>query len=186
LERSPERNIEGQHLSSGKGLTVRNAFLCAVLVTLLGGFAPIAAPAAVDESPSPTDSASTEPSAAASPTASANVTASPGPESPVDDTLASARAKEWLARLQRGQLDRAQMTSDLSAGLQDATVQALAKQIPLGTPQHIVLRTRKQLAGITTWVFRVSWPDQTLDYTFGIDNVTGKISALYLRPGAPA
>ena len=78
------------------------------------------------------------------------------------------------------------MTADLSAGLQAATVQALAKQIPLGAPQHIVLRTRKQLAGITTWVFRVSWPDQVLDYTFGIDNVTGKISALYLGPDAPA
>ena len=78
------------------------------------------------------------------------------------------------------------MTSDLSAGLQAATVLALAKQIPLGAPQRIVLRTRKQVASITTWVFRVSWPDQTLDYTFGIDNATGKISALYLRPDAPA
>ncbi len=163
---------------------MRYAFLSAVLVTLIGGFAPIAVPAAGDESPVPTDSASTAPSAEAAPAASASDTASPAPQ--VDDTLASARAKEWLARLQRGQLDRAQMTADLSAGLQAATVQALAKQIPLGTPQRIVLRTRKQIAGITTWVFRVSWPDQVLDYTFGIENVTGKISALYLRPDAPA
>ncbi len=79
------------------------------------------------------------------------------------------------------------MTPDLSAGLQDATVAALSKQLsPLGAPQRLVLRTKREVAGITTWTFRVSWPDQILDYTFGVENVSGKISALYLRPGSPA
>jgi len=161
-----------------------------VLVAFFGACVTVVAAAAVDQSPSPSPTASAIPSAFASAAASepgsaGTDAASPAPQA--DDTTAAARAKEWLGRLQKGQLDRTQLTPDLSAGLQDATVQALSKQLsPLGAPQRIVLRTKHQLAGVTTWTFRVSWPDQTLDYTFGVENVTGRISALYLRPGSPA
>ena len=178
---------------TGKGRAVRNALAGAVLVAFFGGFAPLMTGATNDESPAPTDTASASatatptPVASAAPSSAASAADSASPVPQVDDTSAEARAKEWLARLQKGQLDRTQLTSDLSAGLQEATVQALAKQLsPLGTPQKIVLEKKQQVAGITTWIFLVSWPDQVLDYTFGVENGTGKISALYLRPGRPA
>lgn len=121
------------------------------------------------------------------PTVSASPAVDVSPVPVVDDSTVSLRAREWFGRLQKGQLDRAQLTSDLSAGLQDATVAALSKQLSaFGTPQRIVLRTKQQLAGNTTWTFRVSWTDQVLDYTFGVEDATGKISALYLKPGSPA
>ena len=156
-----------------------------VLLALFGACVTVVGAAATDQSPSPAPATSIVPSALISAAPSGAEGPSAAPQE--DDASASARAKEWLGRLQKGQLDRAQLTPDLSAGLQDATVQALSKQLmPLGTPQHIVLENKRQVAGITTWTFRVSWPDQTLDYTFGVENASGKISALYLRPGSPA
>lgn len=181
--------MKGEHYLWQKGCGVQNALISAALVALLSVFGPVAATTMTSdqsptpaESPSPTQSSSATNAASPAPSTSDASSASPAPQP--DDTTAAARAKEWLGRLQKGQLDRAQLTPDLSAGLQDATVQALSKQIPNGTPQRIVLRAKQQMAGNTTWTFRVSWPDQTLDYTFGVENVTGKISALYLRPGA--
>ncbi len=170
---------------TGKEVSVRNALAGAVLVAFLGWIAPALVGAANDESPTPTATSTAPSSPSAAPTASEPEAASPGPQ--YDDSSIATRAKEWLVRLQKGQLDRAQLTSDLSAGLQDATVAALSKQLsPLGTPQRIVLKTKSQVAGITTWIFQVSWPDQVLVYTFGVEDTTGKISALYLRPSRPA
>ena len=170
---------------SGKNVLVRSASTSAVLVAVFGISLTVLTAAAADQSPSPpVPATSAPPSAPATVTPPGTDATSPAPQ---DENSVELRAKEWLGRLQKGQLDRTQLTPDLSAGLQDATVAALSKQLsPLGAPQHLVLRTKHQLDGITTWTFRVTWPEQTLDYTFGVEDGSGKISALYLRPDSPA
>lgn len=133
--------------------------------------------------PAPVTSAAVSPTPESQP--SANASAAPASSAAPEDADAkvAARAKEWLGRLQKGTLDRTQLTADLNAGLQDATVAALAKQLgPLGPPQKVALRDKTTSAGSTTWVFRVVWGDQSFDYNFGLDNSTGRISALLLKP----
>ena len=137
-----------------------------------------------DQAPSPVATATPVPSAsAASPVPSA-VPSVLGTQPAQSDSKATARAREWLGRLQKADVDRSQLTGDLSAGLEDATVHAIAKQLaPLGTPQNFALRGKHDTNGVTTWVFRVSWPRKVLDYTFGLEDQSGRIAALYLRPG---
>lgn len=123
-----------------------------------------------------------------SPTPSATASAVPGEASPTPaasvDERASDRAREWLGRLQRGNIDRSQLTPDLSAALQNATVSGYAVQTgKLGSPTKFTLLGKHAVEGTTTWVFRVTWPQGSMDYTFGVEDATGKISALYLRPG---
>lgn len=123
-----------------------------------------------------------------SPSPSATVSPAPGEASPTPapsvDERASERAREWLGRLQRGNIDRSQLTSDLSAALQTATVSGYAQQTgKFGTPTKFTLLSKHALEGTTTWVFRVTWPQGSMDYTFGVEDATSKISALYLRPG---
>jgi len=160
---------------------VRSAFKSAIVlftVVATSGTASAwreqAAPPAV-----PSTIAPSAPSPAASPAPSVL------PSAPAEsDSKAAARAREWLGRLQKADVDRSQLTGDLSAGLADTTVHALAKQLgPLGTPQKFALRTKRDTNGVTTWVFRVSWPSAVLDYTFGLEDQSGRIAALYLRPG---
>ena len=136
-----------------------------------------------DQAPSPVATPSAAPSASpASPIPSSAPSTLPTPAAE-NDTKATARAREWLGRLQKADVDRSQLTGDLSAGLENATVHAIAKQLaPLGAPQNFALRGKHDKNGVTTWVFRVSWPRKVLDYTFGLDDQSGRIAALYLRP----
>jgi len=134
----------------------------------------VASPRTLDEQPSPAPSSAVSPSAGE---------ASPTP-APSVDVRAAERAREWLGRLQRGNIDRSQLTPDLSAALQSATVSGYAQQTgKLGPPSKFTLLAKHAVEGTTTWVFRVTWPQGSMDYNFGVDDATGKISALYLRPG---
>lgn len=155
------------------------ALIGAMLLSPAGSLV-LAGSAAAEVVPPAATAAPSAPPSAASPSAGPT-SASPVPEEP--DAKATGRAKEWLSRLQKGSLDRSQLTSDLNAGLQDTTVQALAKQLgPLGLPQKMALRDKTSAAGNTTWVFHVVWGDKAFDYSFGIDTASGRISALLLKP----
>ena len=161
---------------------MKSAFSGAVVLFALVGTSGAVVASRNDQPVAPTTAPASAAPAPATPGASPGPSTSPAAAQ--TDSKVTARARDWLGRLQRADVDRSQLTGDLSAGLEDSTVHALSKQLaPLGVPQNFALLQKHDTNGVTTWVFRVSWPSKVLDYTFGVDDQSGRIAALYLRPG---
>jgi hypothetical protein len=121
-------------------------------------------------------------SAAASPAAAPSAK----PAALTGDAAVAARAKAWLGRLQKGDIDRSQLTPEMDAALTAEVIANLRDHFgPLGPPQSFALKGKNALGGITGYVFRVAWAGGTADFTFAVDDASGKIAGLTLRPGAP-
>lgn len=104
---------------------------------------------------------------------------------PADDPKMNARAKEWLERAQKGDYDRSQFTSGMSAALTDASESSTKSTLePLGAPVAFTLRARYEVDGNTVYVYRVTFKDATWNEQISFAD-DGKISGLYFRP-APA
>jgi len=83
------------------------------------------------------------PYATTSPTATSSAAASPALS---DDKVVAARARDRFGMLQRGDIDRAQLTKALNDGLPaDKVAQVSAFLKPLGTPQSFTLIDKTQL-----------------------------------------
>jgi len=104
-------------------------------------------------------------------------TASPTPTSsavvlptPSDDKAVAARAREWFGRLQRGDIDRAQLTNDMNDGLPgDKAVQLSALLKPLGTPQSFTLIYKTQQGKFTVYRYHLEVTGGALTFTFVLD-----------------
>ena len=97
------------------------------------------------------------------------------------DRAAAARAKEWLSRIERGDVDRSQLTDQLSAALADSMVQSSGKQLrSFGKMQAIVPMSMDEDASGRNYTFDVRFAHQTIKWIMGIDRA-GKISALAFR-----
>jgi hypothetical protein len=101
------------------------------------------------------------------------------------DASAEKRAMALLAELQAGTIDRNELSPELSAAY-TKSVLALSKQtIPAGSPSSFVQLAKHDVNGTTTYVYRLTWPTGTLDYTFGYDNASFAVVKLYVRTGPP-
>lgn len=115
----------------------------------------------------------------AAPTAAASAAAAPMAE--LD------RAREWLRRLQKRQIDRAQLTPAVDAALNDAVVDAMQRQLgPLGEPTSLTQTSALDNDGTASYTYLVKWSAGALYYTFSVDDASGKIAGLYFRPAPPS
>lgn len=109
---------------------------------------------------------------------------SPSPAPAADKT--AARALALIGELQQGTLDRSELTSSLNALLTDSMLAGYRHDLgPLGSPLRAVLQQRTRDGDAIRYVYRVWFSSAIADLTFGIDDGSGKISALYLRAGPP-
>lgn len=146
----------------------------------------------VDESATPAPSASDtavpsmQPSSTAVP-AAAGSAESPPPQgqassAAVEDAKITARARDWLTRLQKGDIDRSQLSSVMNSALTPAQVAAISKQMgPLGAPQRFVFIGSQTAGADTRYTYRVTWKEATLDELFVLDS-QGEIDGLFLKP----
>jgi hypothetical protein len=125
---------------------------------------------------------------AASP-ASSSVPAAVQPAAPAapfvaEDPAVTKRAKEWLHRMQTGDIDRSQLEAQMSAALKDDLVKKTATALaPLGEPQSFVYVNTLTNGDITTAVYRLAFPNGKVLWIFSFDK-SGLIAGFYLRPDA--
>lgn len=98
-----------------------------------------------------------------------------------------SRARAAFVQLQTGTLDRSTLTPALDADLTEPVRASMTARIAsYGPPGKLVVRTKSDVDGVTTYLFRIVWPAGSVDYVFGLDDATGKIAKLYFRPGPGA
>ncbi len=92
-------------------------------------------------------------------------------------------AKDWLHRIQTANVDRSQLTSEMSAALTPALVQQVAAQLgPLGDPTSVSFAGSQTAAGVTIYHFVLVFKAMTVNEFLGLDG-TGKIAGLRFTPG---
>ena len=105
------------------------------------------------------------------------------PASQVAGAAVAARAKEWLHRLQAGDIDRSQLTDKMSAALTADTIKQISGQLaPLGDPQSFTPLVQQSVGDMTAYVYRVAFKATTLNFEFVLDK-DGKVAGL-LFPAA--
>ena len=121
--------------------------------------------------------------------ADANATASPAPTSsaavspaPTDDKTVAARAREWFGRLQRGDIDRAQLTKEMNDGLPaDKVAQLSAALKPLGEPQSFTLIDKTPRGRFTVYRYHLDVTGGALTFSFVLDPAA-MIAGLFVTP----
>lgn len=99
-----------------------------------------------------------------------------------EDPNVTARAKEWLQRMQTGDVDRSQLDAQANSLLTaDVVAQAKREFSPVGTPTSFQYAGKKQAQGYTTYEYRVVFKDSVAKWLF-VFGPDGKISGLRLTP----
>jgi CubicO group peptidase (beta-lactamase class C family) len=94
------------------------------------------------------------------------------------DRAATGRAKEWLGRIVRDDVDRTQLTDAMNATLSDAIVKAAGAQLQrYGQMKSFTLVSTDQDASGRSYAFKVTFARHAIRWLMGID-ARGKISAL--------
>lgn len=115
-------------------------------------------------------------------TAPAQSSAPSSPAAQIDPKVA-AMAKDWLHRIQTGNVDRSQLTNEMSAALTPALVQQVGAQLaPLGDPTSVSFVGSQTAGGITIYQFVLTFKASTVNEYIGIDGA-GKIAGLRFTPG---
>jgi len=97
------------------------------------------------------------------------------------DRAASGRAKEWLGRIERGDVDRTQITDQLGAVLTDAVVKSAGGMLrSYGTLRSLDLISVDEDASGRSYSFKAAFSKKTVTWIMGIDAL-GKISSLYFH-----
>jgi CubicO group peptidase (beta-lactamase class C family) len=97
------------------------------------------------------------------------------------DRAAAARAKEWLGRIERGDVDRTQLTDQMSAVLTDAVVKSAGGQLKaFGPLKSLTCVSADEDATGRNYSFKATFGKQTIRWVMGIDAL-GKISSLYFH-----
>jgi hypothetical protein len=120
--------------------------------------------------------------ATGTPSPSPSATASPAPAQGSYADPAT-RAREWLHRMQTGDIDRSQLTATMNADLTpDAIKQISAKFGPLGDPQSFTLLGQESVPdNETAYVYRVVFKTTTVNEVFVLDK-DGKIAGIQFPP----
>ena len=112
-------------------------------------------------------------SAPPTPHAIAAPTATPNPE---------ARARAAFDGIAQGTFDRSQLTPTLNAELTAARLTGYARVLgPLGPPQSFTLVGAHDVEGTTTLDFIAHYKEGAVAFTYGIDDVTQRVSKMYVR-----
>jgi hypothetical protein len=95
------------------------------------------------------------------------------------------RAKQWMQRVQTGQIDRSQLEPATSSQLTPALVQSMKKSYgPLGAAVAVTFVNEQSLAGgNTAYNYRVRFRRFTLLEKLIVDS-SGKISGLSFTPSS--
>ncbi len=97
------------------------------------------------------------------------------------DRAAAGRAKEWLGRIERGDVDRTQLTDQMSAVLTDGVVKSAGGQLKsFGTLKSMEIVSTDEDASGRNYSFKLTFAKQTIRWVMGIDAL-GKISSLYFH-----
>lgn len=94
------------------------------------------------------------------------------------DRAVIGRVREWVGRIERGDVDRTQLTDQLSAVITDDTVRSAGAQLKaLGALKVVTETGVDEDASGRSYSFEVAFAKRTVHWIMGIDS-TGKISAL--------
>jgi len=97
------------------------------------------------------------------------------------DRAVAGRAKEWLGRIGRGDVDRTQLTDAMSAVLTDAVVRSAGEQLKsYGPVTAIRLSSVDEDSSGLNYSFKVTCAKRAITWVMGID-AAGKIAALYFH-----
>lgn len=109
------------------------------------------------------------------------VPAHPTP-APNEDPRITARAKEWVHRVQTGKIARSQLSAAMSRALTPELVTGAKAQIAaLGAPRAFTFLGKTLQDGSTVYVYRVDFAGDSLNLIMSI-NAAGKIDGLLFRP----
>jgi len=98
------------------------------------------------------------------------------------DPAITARAKEWLHRLETADIDRTQLNAQMDAFLTPDTAKQLAAKIgTLGDPTSFVFVSKQTASGFAIYTYRATFNAATLNEIFVLDSA-GKIGGLRLAP----
>lgn len=119
---------------------------------------------------------------AVEPTPSPSAAASPASGQDAGAAVA-ARAKEWLHRLQTGDIDRSQLTDAMNAALTPDVIKSLSSKFgPLGDPQSFTFAGQQLVQGdMTAYVYRVVFKSTMLTEVFVLDK-DGKVAGIQFPP----
>lgn len=95
----------------------------------------------------------------------------------------ATRAKDWLHRLQTGDIDRSQLTDKMNVALTQDTIKQISSQLaPLGDPLSFTPLGQQSVAGdMTAYVYRVVFKTTTLNEVFVLDK-DGKVAGVQFPP----
>ncbi len=94
----------------------------------------------------------------------------------------TARAKEWLHRVQTGDLDRSQFDANMNAALTPELVQqAASKMAPLGEPLAFTFLRIVTSGELTVYIYTVTFKSRALEEQFALDK-DGKIAGIQFVP----
>jgi len=101
---------------------------------------------------------------------------------PNEDLSITARAKEWIHRVQTGKIDRSQLSVAMSKALTPELVAGAKAQFSrLGPPRLLTYLRKTAQDSSTVYVYRVDFASDSLNMILSIDS-TGKIDGLLFRP----
>ena len=147
-----------------------------ITASALAAFALAITLPAIGHAASPNPKAKASPavsSAPPTPHATPAPTATPNPE---------ARARAAFEGIAQGTFDRSQLTPTLNAELTAARLTGYARVLgPLGPPQSFTLVGAHDVEGTTTYDFLAHYKDGAVAFTYGIDDVTQRVSKMYVR-----
>lgn len=102
---------------------------------------------------------------------------------PGEEPAITARAREWLRRVQTGDIDRTQLGPQFAAALTPQLVERVkGNLLPLGEPASFVFRGKRSVGTATAYDYRVVFATETLVEHIVIDEA-GKITGLLFGPG---
>ena len=101
---------------------------------------------------------------------------------PNEDLSVTARAKEWVRRVQTGSIDRSQLSATMSKALTpDLVAGAKAQFAALGAPKAFTFLGKTSQGASTVYVYRVDFRSDSLNLILSVDGA-GKIDGLLFRP----
>jgi len=99
-----------------------------------------------------------------------------------EDPAVTARVRDWINRLETGNIDRSQLDATMNAKLTPQFVTEVKQQMSiLGAPQQLVFLGKSSANGITVYDYRAVFPAVAFTLRFAV-NRTGKIAGLRLLP----
>ncbi len=95
-----------------------------------------------------------------------------------EDPAITALARQWVHRMQTGDIDKSQLSAAFAKHLTPQGVAGMKEGLaPLGNPTSFVYRGKSKANGATAYQYSVGFKGATLDLTIAVDD-QGKISEL--------